>query len=107
MLFVQLADRTLILKQKEFFVFIIATRLLWNHSPSEWFSLYKKPDEQRFVRFFIQDWAIADGHGSSLVMLLRLMTSVEALCSSAEVAGGRTPATPRQINRKLKLMILR
>ena len=39
----QLADRTLILKQKEFFVFIIATRLLWNHSPSEWFSLYKKP----------------------------------------------------------------
>ena len=37
----QLADRTLILKQKEFFVFIIATRLLWNHSPSEWFSLYK------------------------------------------------------------------
>ena len=40
-------------------------------------------------------------------MLLRLMTSVEALCSSAEVAGGRTPATPRQIYRKLKLMILR
>ena len=40
--FVQLADRTLILKQKEFFVFIIATRLLWNHSPSEWFSVYKK-----------------------------------------------------------------
>ena len=40
--FVQLANRTLILKQKEFFVFIIATRLLWNHSPSEWFSLYKK-----------------------------------------------------------------
>ena len=39
--FVQLADRTLILKQKEFFVFIIATRLLWNHSPSEWFSLCK------------------------------------------------------------------
>ena len=40
--FVQLADRTLILKQKEFFVFIIATRLFLNHSPSEWFSLYKK-----------------------------------------------------------------
>ena len=45
--FVQLADRTLILKQKEFFVFIIATRLLWNHSPSEWFSLYKNPSAQR------------------------------------------------------------
>lgn len=42
--FVQLADRTLILKQKEFFVFIIATRLLWNHSPSEWFSGYKKTE---------------------------------------------------------------
>ena len=41
----QLADRTLILKQKEFFVFIIATRLLWNHSPSEWFSLYKHTPE--------------------------------------------------------------
>ena len=40
--FVQLADRTLILKQKEFFVFIIAIRLLLNHSPSEWFSVYKK-----------------------------------------------------------------
>ena len=40
-------------------------------------------------------------------MLSKLMTSVEALCSSAEVAGGRTPATPRQISRKLKLMILR
>lgn len=38
--FVQLADRTLILKQKEFFVFIIATRLFLNHSPSEWFSSY-------------------------------------------------------------------
>ena len=49
----QLADRTLILKQKEFFVFIIATRLLWNHSPSEWFSLYKKqPPEKAAVLHF-------------------------------------------------------
>ena len=40
--FVQLADRTLILKQKEFFVFMIASRLFLNHSPSEWFSTYKK-----------------------------------------------------------------
>ena len=52
-------------------------------------------------------FAIAEDHANSLVMLLRVMTSVEALCSSAEVAGGRTPATPRQISRKLKLMILR
>lgn len=43
--FVQLADRTLILKQKEFFVFMIASRLFLNHSPSEWFSLYKKTQE--------------------------------------------------------------
>lgn len=42
--FVQLADRTLILKQKELFVFITATRLLWNHSPSEWFLLQKGLD---------------------------------------------------------------
>ena len=46
--FVQLADRTLILKQKEFFVFMIASRLFLNHSPSEWFSLYKKTQETFF-----------------------------------------------------------
>ena len=40
--FVQLPDRTLILKQREFFVYIIARRLFLNHSPSEWFSSYKK-----------------------------------------------------------------
>ena len=57
--FVQLADRTLILKQKEFFVFIIATRLLWNHSPSEWFSLYKNvsraasPGRQTRENYFV------------------------------------------------------
>ena len=58
-----------------------------------------------FARLFYLRFA--EDHANSLVMLLRLMTSVEALCSSAEVAGGRTPATPRQISRKLKLMILR
>ena len=46
--FVQLADRTLILKQEKFFVFIIATRLFLNHSPSEWFSLYKKRPHSQF-----------------------------------------------------------
>ena len=65
----------------------------------------KKPDEPSFARLFYLRFA--EDHANSLVMLLRLMTSVEALCSSAEVAGGRTPATPRQISRKLKLMILR
>ena len=30
-------------------------------------------------------------------MLLRLMASVEALCSSADVVGGRMPATPNTI----------
>lgn len=49
----QLADRTLILKQKEFFVFIIATRLLWNHSPSEWFSLYKKSHPANRMAFLM------------------------------------------------------
>ena len=44
--FVQLADRTK--KKKEFFVFIIASRLLLNHSPSEWFSLYKKRPHSQF-----------------------------------------------------------
>ena len=35
------AEHYFIEKQKELFVIITATRLLWNHSPSEWFSLYK------------------------------------------------------------------
>ena len=53
--FVQLADRTLILKQKEFFVFIIATRLLWNHSPSEWFSLYKNSRHPKVSAVKVRD----------------------------------------------------
>lgn len=40
--FVQLADRTLILSKGSFSVYIIATRLLLNHSPSEWFTYTKK-----------------------------------------------------------------
>ena len=40
--------------------------------------------------------AAASGSGSRSVMLLRPMPSVEALCSSAEVVGGRMPATPRK-----------
>ena len=39
----QLADRILILAKGVFVVIIIAIRLLLNHSPSEWFSAYKKP----------------------------------------------------------------
>ena len=38
--FVQLADRTFILSKGSFSVYIIAIRLLLNHSPSEWFSSY-------------------------------------------------------------------
>ena len=38
----QLADRTFILSKGSFSVYIIAIRLLLNHSPSEWFSSYKK-----------------------------------------------------------------
>ncbi len=44
---VQLADRTSILCKGSFSVYIIAIRLLLNHSPSEWFSLYKKRDRCR------------------------------------------------------------
>ena len=51
--FVQLADRTLILKQKEFFVFMIASRLFLNHSPSEWFSFIQKGCEPFQVRILI------------------------------------------------------
>lgn len=43
---VQLADRTFILSKGSFFVYIIAIRLLLNHSPSEWFSDYNKNPEQ-------------------------------------------------------------
>ncbi len=45
--------------------------------------------------------------GSRRVMLWRLTVSVYALCSSAEVAGGRMPITPRQISIKLKPMMFR
>ena len=39
----QLADRTSILKQRELFFYLHSRhRLLLNHSPSEWFSIYKK-----------------------------------------------------------------
>ena len=41
------------------------------------------------------------------VMLSRLITSVDALCSSADVAGGSRPATPRQISIRLKPIIRR
>ena len=41
-LVVQLADRTSILSKGSFSVIIIDISLFSNHSPSEWFSLYKK-----------------------------------------------------------------
>jgi len=41
-LFVQLADRTFILNKGSFSVYIIGISLPLNHSPSEWFSSYKK-----------------------------------------------------------------
>ena len=42
--FVQLPDRTSILAKGVFLVLMIGKSLLLNHSPSEWFSLYKKQD---------------------------------------------------------------
>ena len=41
-LVVQLADRTSILSKGSFSVIMIDISLFSNHSPSEWFSLYKK-----------------------------------------------------------------
>ena len=45
--------------------------------------------------------------GSRFVMLLRLMASVDMLCSSAEVVGGRMPSTPSTMSEKLKLTMKR
>ena len=39
---------------------------------------------------------------SRSVIFLRLMPSVDPLCSSAEVVGGRIPATPSAISARLK-----
>ena len=39
---------------------------------------------------------------SKFVMLFKLMASVDALCRSAEVVGGRSPATPKTIRPRLK-----
>lgn len=38
----QLADRIFIIAKGVLFVRIIDISLLWNHSPSEWFSLYNQ-----------------------------------------------------------------
>ena len=44
---------------------------------------------------------------SKFVMLFKLTPRVEALCSRAEVAGGRMPMAPSTIRVLLKLMIKR
>ena len=51
---VQLADRTSIVAKGVFIVCIIGTSLLLNHSPSEWFSAYKKPAAFRGRRLAIR-----------------------------------------------------
>lgn len=68
--FVQLADRTLILKQKEFFVFMIASRLFLNHSPSEWFSLYndRRPTEKSAGRALLAGMCAQSSGGDSRQM---------------------------------------
>ena len=78
----QLADRTLILKQKEFFVFIIATRLLWNHSPSEWFSLYKKPG--RFPGRALGHMGLTAQNLISLPFLRHCLNSATAVNSASD-----------------------
>ena len=69
------------------------------------------PEQVKNRLFFFETadfraYSISAG-GSRRVMLRRLTVSVYALCSSAEVAGGRMPATPRQISIKLKPMMFR
>ena len=44
---------------------------------------------------------------SRFVMLFKLTPSVDALCKSADVAGGRMPMAPRTMRVLLKLMIKR
>ena len=59
----------------------------------------------RIRPFFCLYYTVAAG--SRLVMLLRLMARVEALCSRAEVVGGRMPATPKMMRPRLKPTIVR
>ena len=47
----QLADRIFIIAKGVLFVRIIDKSLLLNHSPSEWFSLYKKGDGRTVIAF--------------------------------------------------------
>ena len=52
-------------------------------------------------------YAAALSQSSRFVMLFRLTPSVDALCKSADVAGGRMPMAPRTMRVLLKLMIKR
>ena len=54
----QLADRTFILSKGSFSVYIIAIRLLLNHSPSEWFSSYKNHPDTALSELHLSDNAI-------------------------------------------------
>ena len=52
-------------------------------------------------------YAAALSQSSRFVMLFKLTPSVDALCKSADVAGGRMPMAPRTMRVLLKLMIKR
>ena len=67
-----------------------------------------------FVYAFFHNAAAALDIGASVqavfsrsVIDFRLMAIVDELCSSADVAGGRIPATPSAISAELKPMIKR
>ena len=49
----QLADRIFIVDKGSFSVYIIAIRLLLNHSPSEWFSYIQKTPRYKIGAFYI------------------------------------------------------
>ena len=59
------------------------------------------------VRAKVGPYAAALSQSSRFVMLFKLTPSVDALCKSADVAGGRMPMAPRTMRVLLKLMIKR
>ena len=58
--FVQLSDRTPILAKGVFLCTSFGRSLFWNHSPSEWFSKYKK--NHRTLGAVVCWWTIRDSN---------------------------------------------
>ena len=65
------------------------------------------PRHHNYSFFFILSSLFFFYPSSKFVILFILIPSVERLCSSAEVVGGSTPATPRRISSMLNEIINR